>query len=429
MLFAARIGLVAPAVLIQGLLAWLLLPEGRGSYAVCLAFGTLLGMLFTPGAQSGAQYSVLAGQASVSQGVSSALTICLVGGGLAIALAIPMIHSGTAFFQKAEMRSFHLALALIPLTAFSFAVQHQLAALRRFGRLAIFLLLQAWAHVLAILVLVWRGGLGVDGALLAFAGGHLVLIAACLRDLRRHGGLVPEMPSRSAVTGILGYGLRYHVARIGDAAEQHVGILVLGLIAGQADVGLFAVASAIMLRLTVISSAVGNALLPRVTSGRSPELSARCLRLGCGATAIALLALLAISTPLIRLLLSDAFLPAVPLIWIMAPGILAYAGVGIFMTHFKGVNRPDVCSWAVGLGLCGNLGAIFLLYPRLGVEAAAWAMTIGMLGRCLALAIMFEKTTRMAWLPIWLPGRGDMSFLWAAGRSVFGRQMLIKMTR
>ena len=54
-----RIGLVVPGLLVQGLLAWLL-PEGRGSYAVCLVFGTLLGMLFTPGAQSGAQYLVLA---------------------------------------------------------------------------------------------------------------------------------------------------------------------------------------------------------------------------------------------------------------------------------------------------------------------------------------------------------------------------------
>ena len=417
MLFAARIGLYAPGVLIQGLLAWLLLPEGRGSYAVCLVFGNLLSLLFTPGAQSGARYFVMARQASVSQGVASALTISLAGGGLAIVLATPMIHSDMAFFQKAETRSFHLALVLVPLTAFSFAVEHQLAALRRFGRLAIFLLLQAWAYGLAILVLVWRLGLGVDGAIAAFAASHLVMIAACLLDLRRHCGLVPEMPSRSAFTGILGYGLRDHVARIGGAVEQQIGILALGLIASRADVGLFAAASAIMLRFNVISSAVGGALLPRISSGHGPELTARCLRLVCGATAAALPVLLAISTLLVQLLLSDAFLPAVPLLWIIAPGILAYAGGGIFMAHFQGVNRPDICSWAVGFGWCVNLGALVLLYPRLGAAAAAWAMTIGLLGRCLLLAIVFGRTTTMGWLSIWFPRRSDARFLWAAGRS------------
>ncbi len=56
----------------------------------------------------------------------------------------------------------------------------------------------------------------------------------------------------------------------------------------------------------------------------------------------------------------------------------------------------------------------------LGIEAAAWATTIGMICRCLLLAIVFRKTTRMAWLPIWLPRGSDASFLWAAGQSVLG---------
>ncbi len=421
-LFASRVGLVLLSLLIQGGLAWLLLPAGRGSYAACVAFGTMLGLLFTPGAQQGAQYFVMAGQTSVSQGVSSALAISLVGGGLAIAPAVPLIHGNIAFFQKADMRSFHLALILIPLMAFSTAIEHQLAALRRFGRLAVFSLLRAAVNVLAIAALVWGLDLGVDGAVASFAAGHLVMIAVCLRDLRRHCGLAIELPSRSSIARVLGYGLRYHIARIGEAVEPHIGILVLGSIAGESDMGLFAAASSLMLGFAMISHSVGNALLPRIAGRNNPDLTALCLRLVCGVTAAALLVVLAIGTPLVRFLLSAAFLPAVPLLWIMAPGILAYACMGIFLTHFKGVNRPEVCSWAVGLGVCVNLGALLLLYPALGVEAAAWAMTSGMICRCLFFAIVFRKTTRMAWLPIWLPRRSDASFLWAAGRSLLGHQ-------
>ena len=421
-LFATRIGLVVLFLLIQGGLAWLLLPAGRGSYAACIAFGTLLGLFFTPGAQQGAQYFVMAGQTGVSQGVSSALAISLVGGGLAIAPAILLIHGDIAFFQKADLRSFHLALILIPLIASSTAVEHQLAALRRFGRLAVFSLLRAAVNVLAIAALVWGGDLGVAGAVASFAAGHLVMIAACLRDLRRHCGLAPALPSRSSLTRVLGYGLRYHIARVGEALEPHLGIFVLGSIAGEADMGLFAAASSLMLGFAVISNAVGNALLPRIAGRNSPDLTALCLRLVCGATAAVVLVVLAAGAPLVRFLLSDAFLQTVPLLWIMAPGIVAYAGTGIFMTHFKGVNRPDICSWAVGPGMCANLGAVLLLYPAFGVAAAAWAMTAVMACRCLLLAVIFRKTTRMAWLPIWLPRRSDASFLWAAGRSALAHQ-------
>ncbi len=92
------------------------------------------------------------------------------------------------------------------------------------------------------------------------------------------------------------------------------------------------------------------------------------------------------------------------------------------MTHFKGVDRPEICSWATCLGLCANLGVLFPLYPRLGIEAAAWAMTTGAVSCCLFLAIVFRRTTGMAWLPMCLPARGDAGFLWAAGRSALGRR-------
>ena len=64
--------------------------------------------------------------------------------------------------------------------------------------------------------------------------------------------------------------------------------------------------------------------------------------------------------------------------------MLAYAVSGIFMTQFKGTNRPHICSQDV-----------------------------------LFLSIVFHRTTRMAWLAVWLLRRTVAGFLWATGRSVF----------
>ena len=421
-MFAALAGMAALSLAVQGMLAYMLLPEGRGAYAVCIVFGTMLGLLFAPGAAQGAQYFVAARRISVSQGVSSILIIGLVGGGIGAVLALPLIYSDLTFFQNADTNTFLLTLLLTPLTAISVALDHQLVAQRRFMRLALFSILRAGAHMLAILFLVRLMGFGVNGAIIALAVNHCVLTAACLLDLRRHCGLVFEMPGRSSLAGILGYGLKYYIARIGSAVEAQIGVVVLGLIAGKAEVGLFAAAMSLMLGFLLISNSVGNALFPRVAGSiERSELVARCVRLVCAATAGCLIVMLAFSAPLVRLLLSEAFLPALPLFWILAPGIVAYAGAGIFMTHFKGVNLPHVCSWAVFLGLCGNVCAFLLLYPRLGMEAAAWATTCGLAANCLFLSIVFHRTTGTTWHLIWLPRRSDASFLWTAGASALTR--------
>lgn len=410
--FATRVGLVIVGLLIQGMLAYLLLPEGRGSYALCLVFGTLLGLFFAPGAQQGAQQFVMTGQTTVSQAVSSALTICLVGGLLASAVAIPLIHSDLAFFHKAETQSFYWGLALVPLTAFSAAVEHQLAALRRFARLAVFSLLRATTNALAMLLFVWGWGLGVDGALAAFATGPLVMIAACLWYLRRHCGLVLTFPpSRSCFTRILHYGWRYHLARIGGGIGPQLGIVLLGVIASGADIGLFAAANSIIFGFCVISNSVSNAMLPRIAGRERHELAARCLRLVCGGTALPILCLLAVSEPLVRLLLSEAFLPITPLLWIMALGSLASATANMLMTYFQGIDRPGICSWAVCLGLCVNVGALFWLFPFMGVQGAAWALTIGMVCQCLFLTVVFSRLTGMSWRAVWLPRSGDATYL------------------
>ncbi len=419
--FATSVGMAGLNLLVQAMLAYTLLPEGRGAYAVCMVFGALLALVFTPGAAQGTQYFVAARQMSVSQGVSAMLIISLAGGGLAAALAVPLLYGDLAYFQKAETHTFLLSLVLVPAGAVSFGVHQQLIALRRFRRLAVFSLLRVAANVLGALVLVWRLGFGVEGAIIAFAVGHCVMTATGLADLRRHCGLALALPTRSNLARILGYGLKHHVAWIGTVMELQIGILMMGMLASRADIGLFSAASTLMVGFALLSNAVGTALFPRVAGRECGELVALCLRLVGVATAAALLPFLILSAPLVRLLLSEAFLPAVPLLWIIAPGILALALSGILMTHFKGVNRPEVCSWAVLLGLCVNLGALLLLYPKLGVAAAAWSMTIGMLCRCCFLAIVFHRATQMAWLATWLPRRSDVSFLWAAGRSVLAR--------
>ena len=58
--------LVAAGLVTQSLLAYALLPAGRGAYAVCTMFWCLFGILFAPGADRGTQYFMMARKLSIS---------------------------------------------------------------------------------------------------------------------------------------------------------------------------------------------------------------------------------------------------------------------------------------------------------------------------------------------------------------------------
>lgn len=424
---ATRVGTLLSGLAIQSLLAYALLPAGRGEFAICILFSAILGVLMTPGADAGSQYYVIARKITTSEGVSVSFLLCIVGTTIASVLAIPLINSNIAFFRKAESSAFYWALALVPVSAFSNALRHQLAGHRRFKHLALYSFIQTATNGLSLVALVVGLRLGVDGAIVAGCIGNLALIVACLRDLRQSASLKWQIPSRNSIIMVLKYGIRYYVARVGWGVDVRAGILILGLLAGTAEIGIFAVASGLMMRFVAISNAVFVALLPRSadhTDGR-PSLVAFCARVATFFTGVATILFLVVSRPMVQLFLSENFVPIVPLAFIVAPGVVMFAGANILTAYFRGVDRPEVCSRAVGVGVAINFVLLPLLYPSLGLVAAALAMTIGLGARSSMLALAYSRQTGISPRSVWLPHLRDIRDVWRALRqtilSVAGR--------
>lgn len=423
--FASRAALLAFGVLTQSLLAYTLRPEGRGAYAVCIMFTVLLGMFLASSADRGAQYLAMTKQLTISQSTAIALTIGIATSLLAALVSVPLIHSGLGLFQKADTRSFYIALGLIPLTSTSSIVELMLAGFRRFTRMAVVLLLKSTVILLATITLVWGLSFGVNGAIVSVALGNLLMSVVGLWYLHRHCGLSWEMPSRLGLRRVLAYGFKYHIARMGSESETRIIVLITGFFASSSEVGLMAVASVLAYRLMIISRAVGTTLYPRVAGGLRdrPGQCALSLRLVLMLTATALLVLLLFLEPIVSIVFSKAFLPAVPLIYIMGPGVVAYAAGGMFSTYFLGTNRPGICSWSISIGIIVNVVSLPLLYSTLGLEGAAWAVTLSLFCQVAYLAVMFRLNTRMPFTSTWLPRLGDIAFLWAASRSLVIRTL------
>ena len=96
---------------------------------------------------------------------------------------------------------------------------------------------------------------------------------------------------------------------------------------------------------------------------------------------------------IVRTLFSEEFLPAVPLIRIIAPGMFVYAGASVLATYFRGTNRPSICSWAVAGGVVVNAVIVPLSYPAFGLEAAALGMAASLIVRGVILAVAYCRVT------------------------------------
>ena len=365
----------------------------------------------------------MAKKIDVSDAVWISLVITLAGSFLATAVALPLILSDIPFFQKADRSSFFLSLPLIPLTALSTSLRLQLAGLRRFARLAYFSILQTLTNVLMLTMLVIGLKLRVEGALAATIVGHTLMIGAMIAHLYRTQGIRLSLSSRHNFREVIRYGLEYHLARLGHVVDVQIGVLFLGMVGERADIGLFALATALLTRLWILSEATASAILPRVaaTGDGRPAMVSFCARATSWATGVAVACLCVISVPLTRVLFSDAFLPSVGLIWIMAPGVLVYSGTSVIMAYFRGTNRPRVCSWSVCVGFVGNLATLALLYSRLGVFAAAYGFVVGRLLRTVVVSIAFVRVSHCKPTSIWFPQQGDCVRIRDLGQKALSR--------
>jgi O-antigen/teichoic acid export membrane protein len=404
---------MAASLGIQSALAWLLGPAGRGSYAVCILYAMILGVVFTLSVDRAGQYFVASGRASVADGVVATLFTGLVGALVGVAVGYVLIGSGAEFFTKATTFSFRLSLILVPLNVMADSLMLLFMGIRRFGWMSRIAITRVLVHLGATLILVMGFGTGVPGALVALMLGNLSAVAVGLALLHREFSFSAVRLNLARCSAMLSYGARYWIANLSNHVHFRIGTIMLAWFVSSAEIGIFAAASGLVARILMVPDALEGALLPRVASdpeGR-PELVARVARLSYLACGLLLALMVLVSKPLVTILFSRSFLSAVPLIGIIALGILLRSGSKVLMPYFMGIDRPAVCSWAVGLATAVNLGTLLVLLPVMGLRGAAWAMTAGYVVSTAVLAVTFRRTSGMGFVTTWRLRWGDLLFL------------------
>ncbi len=404
----------------QSCLAWVLGPAERGSYAVCLLFATLLSVIFTMGGTVVSTYLVASKKQNISEGVIHAFVYYGSGSALAMLAGFVTMQLPISFFTKASTTSFYLALVSILTGILALALPQLLTAVQDFIWFAVTLGLGSIVNFLCTLTFVWLLSWGVNGALTSVIASSSFTVVFTLVLLWKKHDLRWAKPSFRNLREMFNYGMRFYVGKITQTLSFQLESVVLSLFATREQIALFSVAALLAGQVMLIPDNLMDVLIPRVSSDRTGReaLIAQLARLSSVSCAVLLLVLVVFARPITALLFSPAFLPMVPLVRILAIGLLAWCGCKVFIPYLIGTNHPGMVSGSVASGMVVNLGALLVLLPRIGLVGAAIAMTLGYLVNSCLVLVSFCRLTRMGLVRVWRFSRSDLDVVVDAIRRV-----------
>lgn len=396
---AAQVWLLLASLVTQAILAWLLLPAGRGLYALFAVIATILPVVFTFGLDRSIQYHLMSRRIGHSHALRSLLSVWAGAAACAAGAAILMAGWGTLPGVASAQALWAAGLALVAAASLYAVLLRMHIAVGRFSGYMTTTIVQSVVNVGLLLSFAAADRLTPGAAVAALALSYAAAAAVSLLNLKApSAGQNVDAVSGATTGDILRYGLNYYPALLGHAVDFNVGIVVLASLATNVEVGIFAAVSALMLKFLMLAQAFQEAMLPRIAAdehGRA-ELVAQLARIAIILTLAGALLFAVVSRPVLALLLSREFVAGASLVWWMLPGIAIHAGSTLLMPFFEGTGRPRVVSMAVWAGLLANVLVIVIAFPYLGLDSAGLALSIAMFTRFLLLAVPYCRITGLS---------------------------------
>lgn len=413
MTFSARIVMLCIGLGTQSCLAWFLEPSGRGSYAVCLVFAALLRVVFVIGGESASTYLVASKRFSISQAVTYTFIYGGIGSGLAVVAGLVLMQFRLSFFDKATPTAFYLALFTIPTSIYSLIFIRLLTSVYKFGWFAIMSIMYGLVLFSSTMVFVGVFSWGVNGALLALIAADIIAVTSTLFFFRREYGIKIEPLSIANLWEMLHYGARYYIGKISNQTNIKAGTMILAFFATREEIGLFAVASQLTFQATMIPDTISTVLMPRVAGDEvgKKELVAQCFRLTAIVCGILLLLIAVFAEPIVVVLFSPKFLPAVLLIRILSIGVAVRCACKVFEPYLLGTNHPGIASISVAIGTIVNLTVLWWLLPIIGLPAAALGIVAGYVASSSLLTLGFVRLSSLGLWQTLQPGKSDWIFV------------------
>ncbi len=419
---AARLAALVIGIASSVVVARALGPAGKGEYALIILIPALFQLAGGLGLDQAVVYLVARrrGEAraiTFTLAASSAgLGLLLLGGYAALSLLPPY----TRYLEAAAVDPplVWILIALLPVTLATQSLLSGILALERYRDYNLATLVPPIVNLALLLALVVLLRLGVAGAVAASGGASLIGLAGAgvLFFAAAPAGQVRPLPG--LVREALSYGWRAHAASLAWFVHYRADMFLVGYMAGPAALGFYATAVGLAEKLYLAPSAIGTVLFPRVAAAEgseqrnvTPQASRYALWLTIGLSVL----VAALARPVIGGLYGADFLPSVPLLWLLLPGMISLAVGRLVSADLNGRGLPGsvarVNASATALNLVLNLWWL----PIWGLAGAAVATSVSYTMTTVLLVQRYRRASGARWAELLLFRRSDWADLSRVG--------------
>ena len=379
--FGTRVGIVLVNIPTSILVARLLGVEGQGAYTSAIILPTLFAFAGMLGIDSAHTYLLSKKEQTKAAicGQSVLLTLVLA------AVIAPVYLAFLRFYGPAQDPTLRplllLGAALVPVLLaryFSVAFLLGLEDIRRFN-LANFVQAATLLGLMCANLFVFHGGVlgAVVAYLLSEATVTVVGIATAVRAAR--GGKLVERPPAGLFRRSAVYGLQGHVGNILVLFTYRFDTFLVLPMVGVGAQGFYSIAVILAEKLSHIPESIQVVLFPRLSAlgtADANRLTPRVTRNSLLITAVAGVALFALSRPLLLLFYGTQYLDSLLALRALIPGVVLLAVAKILSTDFSGRDKRMYYTVGTAIAFAVNLVLCLLWIPRWGIVGAAWASTV-----------------------------------------------------
>lgn len=260
-----------------------------------------------------------------------------------------------------------------------------------------------------------------DLFLYAFYAAWLLAFGLSFILLSKQWQLDQSSPWRLTWNKLWSYGALAQGANLAQFLGYRIQYYLIGLYLTKADIGVFSVAVALSESLWMITQSISLVQLSHIANHKNGESTAAwSLQLMKFSIALTLLGLT------VLLLLPDQWFPAFfgtefgqlkPLIWRLAPGILALSGSNILVHYFAGNGKLAVNLFISVLTLLLVVTSNAVLMALWGLNGAAWAASLAYGLAAVFILLYFMRKNQLAFRLL-LPKGEDFALVIKAFKNI-----------
>jgi O-antigen/teichoic acid export membrane protein len=285
---------------------------------------------------------------------------------------------------------------------------------------------QAASATFFLAVLVGVLGLGVVGAVAAFLVTSLLAMVALIVGARRASASVPD-PGAVTYRQLFRYGLPLYPGSITTFFSLRTDVFLLAALLAEASapLGYYSMAVSAAEMVFLLPDAVSTVYFPHVAASTRADADRQTpvvARMTLLLTALGAVCIAPFATGMIGILL-PAFVPALPALYVLLPGVVALSVGRVITDYISGLGRTGVTSAIYVGGFVVNVVANLVLIPRFGIVGAAGASLISYSASALVATFVAARLASASPLGFWLPVKSDLGVIVASLRA------LLRMTR